>query len=84
MICQQWIGKWDGACRKQAITIANVDPDLSDHMTSVRMPHQVIESSFIMDRPEVRQYINYLHDRFVIVPVDKASNNLVSCACHFI
>ena len=33
------------------------------------------ESSFIMDRPEVRQYINYLHDRFVIVPVDKASNN---------
>ena len=32
-------------------------------------------SSFIMDRPEVRQYINYLHDRFVIVPVDKAGNN---------
>ena len=28
-----------------------------------------------MDRPEVRQFINYLHDRFVIVPVDKASNN---------
>ena len=28
-----------------------------------------------MDRPEVRQYINYLHDRFVIVPMDKASNN---------
>ena len=28
-----------------------------------------------MDRPEVRQYINCLHDRFVIVPVDKASNN---------
>ena len=33
------------------------------------------DPSFIMDRPEVRQYINYLHDRFVIVPVDKASNN---------
>ena len=28
-----------------------------------------------MDQPEVHQYINYLHDRFVIVPVDKASNN---------
>ena len=28
-----------------------------------------------MDRPEVRQYINYLHDRFVIVPVDKVSDN---------
>ena len=27
-----------------------------------------------MDRPEVRQYTNYLHDRFVIVPVDKVSN----------
>ena len=24
---------------------------------------------------KVRQYINYLHDRFVIVPVDKAGNN---------
>ena len=33
------------------------------------------ESSLIMDRPEVRQYIKYLHDRFVIVPVDKANNN---------
>ena len=33
------------------------------------------DPSFIMDRPEVRQYINYLHDSFVIVPVDKASNN---------
>ena len=28
-----------------------------------------------MDRPEVRQYINYLHDRFAIVPVDKANNS---------
>ena len=28
-----------------------------------------------MDIPEVHQYMNYLHDRFVIVPVDKASNN---------
>ena len=28
-----------------------------------------------MDRPEVREFINYLHDRFVIVPVDIASNN---------
>ena len=28
-----------------------------------------------MDRPEVRPYINNLHDRFVIVPVDKGSNS---------
>ena len=28
-----------------------------------------------MDRPEKRQYINYLHNRFVIIPVDKAINN---------
>ena len=33
------------------------------------------ESSFIMHKPEVRKYINYLHDRLVVVPVDKASNN---------
>ena len=32
------------------------------------------ESSFIMDQPEIRQYTNNLHDRFVIVPVDKVSN----------
>ena len=30
---------------------------------------------YLHNRPEVRQYINYLHDRFVIVPVDKAGNN---------
>ena len=35
------------------------------------------ESSFIMDRPEIRQCMNYLHDRFMIVPVNKASNNFV-------
>ena len=33
------------------------------------------ESSFIMDQPEVRQYMNYHHDRLVIVPVDIASTN---------
>ena len=33
------------------------------------------ESSFLLDQPEIRQYINNLYDRFVIVPVDKASNN---------
>ena len=36
-----------------------------------------------MDRPEVRQYMNNLHDRFVIVPVDKASIILVLCASQF-
>ena len=33
------------------------------------------KSSCILDKPEVRTYIKFLHDRFVIVPVDKASNN---------
>ena len=28
-----------------------------------------------MDQPEVRQYINHIHDRYVIVPVDKANTN---------
>ena len=27
-----------------------------------------------MGQPEVRKYINYFHDRFVVVPVAKASN----------
>ena len=47
----------------------------------------IFESSFIMDRPEVHQYLNYLHDRFVIVRVDKTSNNfgiLVLCTSNFI
>ena len=37
-----------------------------------------------MDRPEVRQYINYLHDRFVIIPVDKASDDfgIVCKSCY--
>ena len=29
----------------------------------------------MMYKPDVRKYINYFHDRFVIIPVDKASNN---------
>ena len=29
----------------------------------------------VFNRPDVIKYIQYLHDRFVIVPVDKASNN---------
>ena len=38
-----------------------------------------------MDRPEVRQYINYLHDRFVRVPVDKASNNFgIACKSFYL
>ena len=36
-------------------------------------------SSQILNRPEVIKYIQYLDDRFVIVQVDKASNNLGYC-----
>ena len=36
-----------------------------------------LKSSHMLDKPEVCKYINFLHDRFVIVPVDKASNNFV-------
>ena len=32
-------------------------------------------SSELLNRPEVIKYVQYLHDRFVIVPVDKASTN---------
>ena len=34
------------------------------------------KSSHILDKPEVCKYIHFLHDKFVIVPVDKASNNV--------
>ena len=34
-----------------------------------------LKSNDIFRQPDVIQYINKLHDRFVIVPVDKASNN---------
>ena len=37
------------------------------------------KSSHILNKPEVCKYINVLHDRFVIIPVDKASNNLSYC-----
>ena len=33
--------------------------------------------SHILDKPEVCKYINFLRDRFEIVPVDKASNNFI-------
>ena len=34
-----------------------------------------LESNDVFRSKEVQQYLDYLHDRFVIVPVDKASNN---------
>ena len=33
-----------------------------------------LASNNIFEKPEVNEYLNLLHDRFVIVPVDKASN----------
>ena len=35
-----------------------------------------LTSSHILDKPDVCKYIHSLHDRSVIVPVDKAGNNL--------
>ena len=35
MISQHWFRKWLGAVRQQAITWANVDPDLCRHMVSL-------------------------------------------------
>ena len=35
MIYQNWFRQWLGAVRQQAITWANVDPDLCRHMVSV-------------------------------------------------
>ena len=41
------------------------------------------KSSHIVDKPEVCKYINFLYDRFVIAPVDKASNNF-GIVCKFL
>ena len=35
MISQHWLRKWLGAVRQQAITWANVDPNLCRHMASL-------------------------------------------------
>ena len=39
------------------------------------LPSSKLESNDIFRHKDVKQYIEYLQDRFVIVPVDKASNN---------
>ena len=41
------------------------------------------KSSHILDKPEVCKYINFFHDRFVIVPLVKASNNFVIACKNF-
>ena len=38
-------------------------------------PASKLESNDVFKQPDVKKYIEHLHDRFVIVPVDKASNN---------
>ena len=39
------------------------------------LPASKLESNDVFKQPDVKKYIEHLHDRFVIVPVDKASNN---------
>ena len=42
-------------------------------------------SNNIFEKPEVIEYLTYIHDRFVIVPVDKASNNFaIVCRTFYI
>ena len=36
------------------------------------------KGSNIFDDPEVKNALNTLHDKYVVVPADKASNNIVS------
>lgn len=35
----------------------------------------------VLDRPEVLEYLQDLHSRFVLIPIDKASNDNVSFVC---
>ena len=39
------------------------------------LKHYQLESNDIFEREDVKTYLKKLHERFVIVPVDKASNN---------
>ena len=39
------------------------------------LPVSKLESNDVFRQPDVKKYIEHLHNRFVIVPVDKASNN---------
>ena len=52
MISQYWFRYWFGAVRQQAITWANVDPDLCRHMASLG-PNEL----YIYDIWFVPQYI---------------------------
>src|SRR5215467_4517847 len=39
----------------------------------------------ILNKPEIRNYLQELHDRYVFVPTDKASNNIaVICKYYYI
>ena len=40
-----------------------------------RIPRKKMEPNQILNTPEMMKYIQELHARFVIVPIDKASNN---------
>ena len=51
-----------------------------DHITrdidrALKCLPNTFKYSHILDKPEVCKHINFLYDRFVIVPVDKASDN---------
>ena len=44
-----------------------------------------LEGNDIFQKKEVTEYLKYLHERFVIVPVDKASNNFaIICKTFYI
>ena len=44
-----------------------------------------LSSNDVFEKQEVNEYLSYFHDRFVIVPVDKASNNFaVVCKSFYI
>ena len=50
-----------------------------------RLNSSSLSSNNIFEKPEVNEYLNQVHDRFVIVPVDKASNNFaIVCKLFYI
>ena len=47
------------------------------HISRLRSSHTVINTTSDFDDPSVWECLDALHDKYVVVPADKASNNII-------
>ena len=85
MISQHWFRWWLGAVRQQAITWANVDPDLCCHMAS--LGHSELSSAFVLRKRGAScthsVFTVYVH-RTPIIAVRQSLTNSVGEAIPFL